>query len=131
MASPSKVVFVCLHGSAKSLIAAEWAKRLAQSRGLQAQFASGGTEPDAEVPPHVVLGLTADGISTPGLKPHPATAAHLAGATLLVTFGPDLSKVAPTGVPIERWDDVPAVADGYETARQAIRQRVEALLARL
>jgi hypothetical protein len=33
MAGRAKIAFVCLHGSAKSLIAAEFCKRLAAGRG--------------------------------------------------------------------------------------------------
>ncbi len=127
----AKIAFVCLHGSAKSLIASELATRLAKARGLDAQFTSGGTEPDTELPSHVIVGLTGDGISTAGIVPNRATAAHLADSTLIVTFGPDLAALAPKGTPVERWDDLPNVDAGYDRARTAIRQRVEALLGRL
>ena len=62
MANEGKVLFVCLHGSPKSLIAAEYFNRLAAARGLGARAVSAGTEPDDVIPPRVVQGLRADGI---------------------------------------------------------------------
>jgi protein-tyrosine-phosphatase len=56
------VLFVCLHGSAKSLIAAEYFNRLAAARGLAARAASAGTEPDDAIPRRVTQGLGADGM---------------------------------------------------------------------
>jgi len=56
MVTQRKVLFVCLHGSAKSLIAAEYFNRLAAARGLGVTATSAGTEPDAEIPPRVVQG---------------------------------------------------------------------------
>ena len=48
------VRFVCLHGSAKSLIALEHVRRLAQQRGVEVQVDWAGIEPAAEIPPRVV-----------------------------------------------------------------------------
>ena len=55
------VLFVCLHASAKSLIAAEYFNKLAGERRLPFRAVSAGTEPDGAVPPHVVAGLRDDG----------------------------------------------------------------------
>jgi protein-tyrosine-phosphatase len=41
------VVFVCLQGSGKSLIAAEYFRRLAVQRGLDMHATSAGPDPDA------------------------------------------------------------------------------------
>jgi protein-tyrosine-phosphatase len=51
MASVPTLLFVCLHGSAKSLIAVEHFRRLAAQRGLAVQGDSAGIEPDADIPP--------------------------------------------------------------------------------
>jgi len=48
MSNPKKIAFVCLHGSAKSLIAAEYMNRVAQARaGLALTATTSGPEPDA------------------------------------------------------------------------------------
>jgi arsenate reductase (thioredoxin) len=132
MSTPvKKIAFVCLHGSAKSLIAAEFANRLAKTRGIAAEFSSAGTEPDPAVPPHVVEGLRGDGIDVSHVLPRRVTEAALAGSSMVVSFGPNVEAVAPRGAAIETWDNLPNVDAGYGPARDAIRARVEALLTRL
>jgi protein-tyrosine-phosphatase len=121
-------VFVCQHGSAKSVVASEHFRRLAVEHGLDVDVASTGTEPDAEIPRRVVEGLLGDGIDVRGLAPRPATRAALQHASRIISFGCDLRQVAPAGVPVERWDDVPAVSDGYARARDAILGRVRTLV---
>jgi arsenate reductase len=121
-------VFVCQHGSAKSVIASEHFRRLAVEHGLDVGVASAGTEPDAEIPPRVVEGLLGDGIDVRALAPRLATRAALQHASRIIAFGCDLRQVAPAGVPVERWDDVPAVSDGYARARDAILGRVRTLV---
>jgi protein-tyrosine-phosphatase len=62
MPEQSLVLFVCLHASAKSLIAAEYFNKLAAERRLPFRAISAGTEPDNAVPPHVVAGMRGDGL---------------------------------------------------------------------
>ena len=130
MGSAGTIVFVCLHGSAKSLIAAEYFRRLARQRGVDAEAISVGVEPDPEIPPKVVQGLLEDGIDVRGRRPRPVTGAALAKACHVVSFACDLGEMVPPGLPIERWDDVPAVSDGFGAARDIIVRRLPPLLAR-
>ena len=46
----------------------------------------------------------------------------------MVSLGCDLSALSPAGLAFERWDDVPAVSDGYEAARDAMLERIGRLL---
>ncbi len=124
----STVLFVCEHGSAKSVIAMQHLRRLAASRRLQIAAASAGTDPDPEIPPHVVQGLREDGLGTDGLRPRRVTADDLRGAWKVISFGCDVRALAPAGSEVERWDDLPMVSDGYAAARTAIVARVTALL---
>lgn len=57
MGTTRTIVFVCVHGSGKSLIAAEYFRRLAAQRGLDVRAKSLAPEPDSEVPPKVVQSL--------------------------------------------------------------------------
>jgi arsenate reductase (thioredoxin) len=118
------VLFVCLHGSAKSVIAARHLERLAAARGVAVRASSAGVEPDAELPPPVVAGLLGDGIDVGGLVPRALTDDAIAEASHVVVMGCDPHVARP----VIRWDDVPAVSDGYDVARDAIVARVEALL---
>ncbi len=123
------IVFVCLHGSAKSLIAAEHFCRLAAQRGVDACATSAGTDPDSKIPHHVIEGLLAEGIDVRGRRPRPLTREELAHAWRVVSFGCDLGDAAPPGLAVERWDDVPAVSENFKTARDAIVGRLPRLLA--
>ena len=123
-----KIVFVCLHGAAKSVIAAELYKRRAAEAGLAVEALALGLEPDPEVAPAAARGLLAEGIDVRGLQPRAVTAADLAGASRVVAFGCDLGTLAPPGLPIEQWPDVPAVSDGYAIARERIGARVDRLV---
>ena len=123
-----KVLFVCLHGSAKILIAAEYFNRLAAARGLAARATSAGTEPDDEIPPRVAQGLRADGIDVEGRRPRRPTPADVEGAAAVVTFACDLGELASRAPRIERWDDVPAVSEDFKRARDVIVARVTRLL---
>ena len=128
MVTQKNIVFVCLHGSAKSLIAAEYFNRLAAARGLGVTATSAGTEPDAEIPPRVVQGLRADGIDVEGRRPRHPTAADVEGAAAVVTFACDLGELASRAPRIECWDDVPAVSEDFKRARDVIVARVTQLL---
>ena len=49
-----KTVFVCPHGAAKSVIAAEYFQRMARQDGRDIQAVAYGVDPDAEIPATVV-----------------------------------------------------------------------------
>lgn len=121
------VLFVCLHGAAKSLVAACHLRRLAAERGLGLRVAYAGTEPDPELAPAAVAGLRADGIDVSGERPRRVTPEELRRARRVVVFGCDLGALAP-GVPVERWEDVPPVSEDYRAARDAILARLPSLL---
>ncbi len=128
VAQQGKVLFVCLHGSAKSLIAAEYFNGLAAARGVGARATSAGTEPDDLIPRRVVQGMRADGIDVEGCRPRRPTPADVDGAAAVVTFGCDLGELVSRAARIERWDDVPAVSEDFTRARDVIVSRVAALL---
>jgi protein-tyrosine-phosphatase len=125
---PGNVLFVCLHGSAKSLIAAEYFNRLAASRDVHITAISAGTEPDDRIPPHVVRGLGSDGIAVEGRRPQRPTYTDVESSAVVITFGCDLGGLAARARRIERWDDVPAVSEDFARARDAIVSRVTRLL---
>jgi len=123
-----KVLFVCLHGAAKSVLAAADFERLAKERRLPIAAESAGTEPDSEIAPKVLAALKAEGVDLSGQKPRLVTREMAAGATRIVAFGCALGVAAPEGPKVEQWEDVPNVSDGLPAARAAIRERLERLL---
>ena len=84
-------------------------------------------EPDSELTPAAVAGLQAEGIDVGGQRPRRVTGDDIRTASRVVSFGCDPGAQAP-GVPVERWDDVPAVSENYRAARDAIVARLSALL---
>ena len=123
-----KVLFVCLHGAAKSVLAAADFERMAKERGLRVRAESAGTEPDPEIAPGVTAALKAEGLDMDGQKPRAVTREMAASATRVVAFGCDLGAAAAPGATIEQWADVPAVSDGLPAARAVIRAHIERLL---
>jgi protein-tyrosine-phosphatase len=129
MSTEGTVLFVCLHASAKSLIAMEYFNRLAAQQGSSLRALSAGTEPDDAIPPEVVAGLSGDGFDVSSRLPLRLTPALVANAAAIVSFGPDIATVGPASAPITRWHDMPAVSDDYAIARDAIRARVASFFA--
>jgi protein-tyrosine-phosphatase len=127
MSTSTAILFVCLHGAAKSVLAAADFRRLAAERGLDVTAESAGTEPDPEIAPAVVAALRADGVELGPRRPRRVTAADAARADRVVTFGCDLGEATPAAA-VERWDDVPAVSEGLPAARAAIRRHLDRLL---
>ena len=128
MNTSRSILFVCLHGAAKSVLAAADFRRLAAARGLTLTGEAAGTEPDPEMAPAVVAALRADGVDLGGKRPHQVTAADTVRAARVVTFGCELGGAMPAAVPVERWDDVPAVSENLPLARAAIRRHLDRLL---
>lgn len=128
---PPTVAFVCLHGAAKSVLAAACFERLAEARGVRVRALAAGTEPDPEIAPAVLRALLAEGIDLRGERPRSVTPEEVAAATAIVSFGPDLSRLAPPGRSIVCWDDVPALSEDFEAGRAAILARLPALLEEL
>ena len=126
--APRRVLFVCLHGAAKSVIAAAHFRRRVAARGLAMDAVAAGTEPDPELAPGAVTGLAREGLEASPARPRPITLYDLETAVRVVGFGCDV--VPSRGQHVEQWD-VPAVSDGYEPARDRIVQNVERLVAEL
>ena len=126
-----KVAFVCLHGSAKSLIAAEYFNRIATERNLPLRATTAGPEPDREVPENVVAGLKSRGIDVGQYHPTLIAAEQLSDANLIVSFACDAGRRLAPSKPEERWDECPAVSENFDIAWTFITGRVERLISRL
>jgi protein-tyrosine-phosphatase len=116
-----------LHGSAKSLIAAEHFRRLANELACAVDVRSVGVEPDDAIPLPVVQGLARDGFDVAGRVPQRLADDTLRDADIVVSFGCQIDAAAPTAS-VLRWDDLPLVSDGYDAARDAIVARVRSLV---
>lgn len=126
---PDRVLFVCLHGAAKSVVGSAHFRRLAAARGLAVDAVAAGVEPDAALAPAAVKGLAGEGLAATPSRPRPVTLYDLSTATRVIGFGCDV--VLSAAQRAERWDDVPAVSEGYGAARDRIVAHVERLVAEL
>ena len=126
-----KVVFVCEHGAAKSVMAAAEFRRMAKEKGLTVDVVSRGTVPDAEIPAAIRNGLMSDGMDIGAAKPVKVSAQDLAGATKIVSFGPDLAEWLPKGSKTLDWSATPSPGKDYRAAREYIVKQLEPLVADL
>ena len=124
---PARAVFVCEHGSVKSLVGAIYFNRLAQQRGLPYRAVARGVAPDSSVPSPVREGLRTDGFSVSAFVPQPLTASDVAHAWLVVSFDQDVTKLVGSTRYL-RWDGLPGVLADYPRGRDAIVGRVQALV---
>jgi arsenate reductase len=122
------VLFVCEHGSAKSVVAAAHFNRLAAQQGVPLHAISRGTDPDAEIHPAAVAGLAGDALH-PAALPDRLSPADVESAEAVVAFSP-LPVGYASHAPVRLWN-VPAVSEGYGRARDEIVARVRELLAEL
>src|SRR5215813_8348648 len=81
------ILFVCEHGSAKSVIAAAHFNRLAEQKNLPYRAIARGTNPDPEIPQQVRSNLAKDGLDVPTSKPQLVAEKDVREAARVVTFG--------------------------------------------
>lgn len=123
----TNILFICEHGSAKSVIAAAHYEKLARELGVDSRAASRGTDPDVEFPPHVLAGLRSDDLEPLDKTPVALSEKDIAVATKVIAFcSPNM--LPESAIPSEVWDDVPPVSEGYTRARDEIVRRVERML---
>jgi arsenate reductase (thioredoxin) len=120
MKSAAKIVFVCLHGAAKSMLAATLFRQEAARSRVPVEVIARGIEPDPEVSAAAAHGLLAEGLDVRDDRPRALTPEDLAGASRVIAFGCDVSAMVPPDVPVEQWVEVPAVSEGYAAARAAV-----------
>ena len=126
------VVFVCEHGSAKSVIAAAYFNRLASEKGMHYRAVARGTKPDEKIDPNVRKKLAADGLDVSTWKPVKINQQDVDGAKRVITLAQDLP--VPGSVPagkLSEWGNIPSVSQDYDTARDDIVGRVNHLIQNL
>lgn len=125
----TEVVFVCEHGSVKSLIGATLFDKRAKERGLPYRAISRGLTPDDNVPAKIAEALLSDGAEVADYKPQKLSATEAGRATHVVAIGVDLSSFDPEDrLPIEAWNDIPPASVDYQASRAALDQHIESLL---
>jgi arsenate reductase (thioredoxin) len=124
----SQVLFVCEHGTVKSLLAKLLFDEYAAQVGLHLQAVSRGTRADSAVPAWMQARLATEHLALGTWRPQTLTPQDLATASLVVSF--DLSPAATVTArgPHARWDGLPSVSTQYADGRDAIKARVRQLV---
>src|SRR5271163_1015810 len=124
----ARVVFVCEHGTVKSLVAMEYFNRRAQERGLTYRAVARGTAPGLSVPSPVRDGLLADGFDVSTFQPRKFEESDVDHASLIVSFDQDVARIAGTEVRYLKWDDLPGVLTDFARGCDEIVRRVDELI---
>jgi len=121
------VVFVCLHGSVKSQMAAAHFNRIASQRGLPFTAISRGIEVDTSIPTRIRDGLNLDGLAPTDDIPIGLTADEAGRATKVVAFDTVPEERRGTSE-VTYWSDVPPATKDYAAARDVIVRHIDTLV---
>lgn len=127
-ATEGTVLFVCEHGTVKSLLAKLLFDEYAAQVGLPMRAESRGTAVDAAVPPWMRARLSSSQLTIGAFTPQALAAQDLAAASYVVSF--DLPAAVSDGAraPRARWDSLPPASQQFDASRDAIKARVHALV---
>jgi hypothetical protein len=75
--------------------------------------------------------LKGQGYAIPVAKPRKVGPEEVASADVVISIGCDLAALPHPKKRLVRWDDVPALSDGFTAADEAIRTRVNDLVEEL
>lgn len=122
------VLFVCEHGSAKSVIAATYFNKLAAQNGLSLRAVSRGTTPDETLSANTVMGLANDGLIPSESSPQKLSPDDMGSAQMVISFCDLSGEGYQRDISIEQWNDVPPVSQNYELARDVILSHLNRLM---
>jgi len=122
------VLFVCEHGTVKSLLAKVLFEEYAKEVGLEMQAVSRGTRADSVVPTWMLQGLAADKITLGTWRPQTLRPTDLQTASMVVSFDVPPTATAAANGPRAQWDGTPSVSKDYANGRDAIKVRVHQLV---
>jgi len=121
------ILFVCLHGSVKSQMAAAHFNRIASERGLPFTAISRGIEVDTSIPTRIRDGLNLDGLAPTDDIPIGLTADEAGRATKVVAFDRVPEERRGTSE-VTYWSDVPPATKDYAAARDVIVRHIDTLV---
>ena len=82
----NRIIFVCEHGAAKSILAATYFNQLAEQAGLSVRAIARGTNPDSELSEATIRGLSGDGLIPTESTPQQLSLSDLQAAQRIVSF---------------------------------------------
>jgi arsenate reductase len=120
------IVFVCEHGSAKSVIAATYFNRLAKEKNIPWQAVSRGTSPDPELSPKTKKLLAEDSLLDKTMVPKKFSQNDVDAAQQVILFC-SLPQTIQGNGKATHWE-VNAVNDDFQRLRDDIVSRITPLL---
>jgi len=127
LAQTNQVVFVCEHGSAKSIIAAAYFNKLASERNIPWHAVARGTHPDAEISPKTKALLVEDGLLDNSIVPQQFSQGDVDASNRVILFtalpGNILGKNKVT-----LWLDIQGVNDDFRRLKNDIVTRITPVL---
>ena len=130
MAQKKKIIFVCEHGAAKSVIAATYFNKLAKKRNINYVAECRGTYPDSVVSPAIKDGLTKDHVFDPTMQPRKLMASDTTNVERIILFTP-LPTYMDGSIQTENWSQIENVDGDYSKRRDAIVKKINELLDKL
>jgi arsenate reductase len=119
-----KVIFVCEHGAAKSVIAAAQFNRIAKERDLNWEATCRGTFPDAAIGESTKAGLISDNLYDPEFSPRKLSVTDTSGVKKIILFTKLPAAFSGTSVSIEDWSTLPNIDGDYVHRRDAIVDKI-------
>ena len=122
--APRTVLFVCDHGTVRSLLAKVLFDEYAEQVGLHVRAVARGTQADSSVPAWMQQGLVSDHVALGPWRPQTLRPTDLSDALHVFSFD------VPSGArgSREQWNGLPSVSKDYARGRDAIKVRVHALV---
>ena len=130
MKHSTRIVFVCEHGAALSVVSAAYFNKIAREEHLQMHAIARGITPQKGLAVSARDGLKTDGVPFETRKPQALSIKDAAKARRIVAFSSIPSRYMATA-PVETWDDVPPTAANYGLARNAILKHLRKLIQKL
>ena len=126
--APDTVLFICEHGTVRSLLAKLLFEEYAKEVGLTMVAVSRGTAIDSAVAPWMVRSLASDGFLIGTWHPQRLAASDLSHARHVVSFDLPTAVSMSSRARREQWDGFPSVSANYATGRDTIAIRVRHLV---
>ena len=123
------ILFICEHGSAKSVVAAAHFNRMAKEAGIPIMAITRGTNPDEKIPDKINSLLKGDGFPEYNGTPVRLSTKDLQAADFTVAFS-TLPSEFKSPKNFETWN-IPSFEAGYPVARDSIILNIERLIQRI
>ena len=125
------VLFVCQHGAAKSVLAAELLERKASELHVPVDVRVAGVDPSETIADGVLTLFPDRADQLRDRRPRGVERGDVEAATVTVTFNVASDELPARPSRQLAWDDIPAVSEDPAGARDAIDRRVGELIERL